>query len=85
MNKIKKLADYKSLATKCQRNHICLEDTSKVLCKTDYCVNNEVLFVKHEGFNGCPYLHSFGYSHFCSCPLRMQIDIESRKTANAHA
>jgi hypothetical protein len=82
---MKDLTKYKSLAHKCNSDHICLKHPEKVKCEVDYCVNNEVLFVKSDGTNACPYLHSFGYSHFCSCPLRMQIYIESKKTSKAQA
>ncbi len=73
------LMDYKLLASNCQRNHVCLEYPDDVLCEVDYCVNNQVLFVKSKEVIGCTYLYSFGYSHFCSCPVRMLIYKETKK------
>ena len=72
----------KLLTPKCPRNHICLEQTDAILGKIDYCVNGKVLFVKSQSENFCPYKYDFGYSHFCTCPLRMQIYLESKKHLN---
>ena len=72
----------KQLAPECPRKHICLEDTTAVNGKVDYCVNEKVLFVKQEKECYCPYLKSFGYSHYCSCPVRMQLYLEAEKSVS---
>jgi len=67
----------KSLAPKCQRDHVCLENSDAVLCKIDYCINEKVLFVKTNNESYCPYRNDFGHSYFCTCPVRMKIYQES--------
>ena len=71
--------DAKALARKCPRAHICIDQADAVLCAIDYCVNNKVLFVKKDDDNFCPYRNNFGYSHFCTCPVRLQIYLDTKK------
>ena len=83
MERFKDSIDTNKLAPKCERNHICLENQDAVLCNVDYCVNNKVLFVKNKGINfNCPYINNFGYSHFCTCPIRMLIYQALKKNKN---
>ena len=65
--------EIKKLATKCENSIACTIQEKKELCKVESCVDNEVFFVKclHEPF--CPYKQTFGYSFFCTCPVRQEI------------
>ncbi len=58
---------------KCNENFACLEGENKCLCSADQMINGKLLFVKLEKDSICDYRTSFGYSHFCNCPVRMEI------------
>jgi hypothetical protein len=78
----KEIEAIKLLASEYMRNHMCLEEPSAILGKVDYCVNEKVLFIKPQDENSYPYRNNFGYSHFCTCPIRMQIHLESKNGLN---
>ena len=78
----KNTEDFKLLAPKCPRNYVCLKQANGVLCNINYCVNDKVLFVKPVDDSFCPYINAFGYSHFCTCTIRMQIYLESKNDFN---
>lgn len=77
MNKDLKKAEI--IAPKCKNNYACITGDKNALGKVDYNVSDKVLFVNPEENNFCPYLHSYGHSHYCACPLRMKEYLESEK------
>ncbi len=58
---------------KCNENFACLEGEKKCLCSAEQMINGRLLFVKSVNNNVCDYKTSFGYSHFCNCPVRLEI------------
>ncbi len=66
--------------TKCPYDFICLNDAKKLvcgentlMCAPDKVINEQYLFIKSAGTNDCPYKMSFGFSHICHCPVRLEI------------
>jgi hypothetical protein len=61
-------------ATKCcKRKSSCINDELNQICKVTDCINGVVHFVKPVQGRNCEYQQLFGYSCFCSCPLRKEI------------
>lgn len=62
----------KQKASKCWREHACLDGNSdKPLCEVERCVCNRSLFIRCKTGVNCPYRISFGFSsHVCTCPVR---------------
>jgi hypothetical protein len=67
--------DIKTLneTVKCNENFACIEGEKKCLCNVDHMINGKLLFVNIVNNSICDYRTSFGYSHFCNCPVRMEI------------
>lgn len=67
-------AEMKALAAKCPCNVSCLETGKCVdrdMCEIERAVGGNILFLKDDGYTfSCPYKVAFGFSHFCSCPVR---------------
>jgi hypothetical protein len=59
-------------AVNCDQNYACLKNSGSNCCKTDFCVNDKILFIK-DLKRECSYSKSFGYSYICNCPVRMEI------------
>lgn len=59
------------LKTKCRRECSCF-NSELHCCKIVNCVDSTVHFVEPVE-RSCNYLHSFGYSYFCCCPVRKEI------------
>ena len=56
----------------CTKSFACLNDIN-TYCKVESCVNNQVLFVENHKNDLCYYRRTFGNSHFCTCPTRIEI------------
>lgn len=60
-------------ATECDRDFSCLDCKRREMCKAEYSVNNEILFVKGDGPLYCSYRMFYGDGEICNCPVRMEI------------
>jgi hypothetical protein len=56
-------------AKECRKGHACLAEPGCV-CEVDYCAGGDVLFVKCQDVEQCPYKCSFGHGNICLCPVR---------------
>lgn len=74
----------KALAVKCPSGLSCLETgkcVDRCMCKIERAVGGNILFIKDDGFTfSCPYKVAFGFSHFCSCPVRSLIFKHENRT-----
>jgi hypothetical protein len=76
-------AEMRALATKCLSKASCLETGKCVdrdMCQIERAVGGNILFLKDDGFTfSCPYKVAFGFSHFCSCPVRAILFKEEKR------
>ena len=56
----------------CTKSFACLNDIN-TYCKVESCVKNLVHFVENNKNDFCNYRRTFGNSHFCTCPTRIEI------------
>ena len=56
----------------CTKDFDCIK-TNNICCKVESCVNNQVHFVENHKNDFCNYRRTFGNSHFCTCPTRIEI------------
>ncbi len=64
------------LADKCPGGHPCLDGKESLHCRVSFSVEkgeDEYIFIKCPEGGGCSYRLSFGQTHVCTCPVRMQI------------
>lgn len=70
-------AEMRALAKKCLCDVSCLETgkcMDRDMCEIERAVGGSILFIKDDGFTfSCPYKVAFGFSHFCSCPVRARL------------
>ncbi len=59
--------------TKCEKDFSCLRDKKHIFCKVEFCINDEVHFIKCLNEEYCTYKMSFGESFICNCPTRKEI------------
>jgi len=64
---------------RCEKNFACLTNPNHVLCKINYNVNALVYFIDSIDRLPCPYKNSFGFTSFCTCPVRIEIFKKYRK------
>jgi hypothetical protein len=63
-------------ATRCDKNLVCLSGDGGPYCTVmDYMVGNEeeAALIECPKESACPYRASFGETHICECPVRMEI------------
>jgi hypothetical protein len=65
-------------AHKCTRDHICLSGNGGLYCKVTYYMvgsnkNDKAALIECPKDQGCPYCQSFGNTHICQCPVRMEL------------
>lgn len=60
-------------APKCPNGYICQKPGGKPCCEIVESINDSVFFTKYRNPLGCPYQHSFGSAHMCSCPVRIEL------------
>jgi hypothetical protein len=58
---------------RCREAYSCLKGVEDCLCSVEDELGGRVLFVTEHNSIACPYKMSYGYSHICSCPVRMEI------------
>jgi hypothetical protein len=64
--------DVVAQATRCHRNHGCLQDGPPIrFCQLE--AIGQLLFVTEPNGNGCRYKVPFGDRAFCGCPVRRAI------------
>lgn len=56
----------------CRDNYSCLNDEGTCLCEAESHFDKSILFIKSPKML-CNYYMSFGHSHICKCPVRMEI------------
>ncbi len=57
----------------CPKNFKCAESGFEHLCRSrDFGVENYLECIE-ENPSACPFALSFGYVHFCQCPLRVYL------------
>ncbi|MBI5539071.1 MAG: hypothetical protein HY951_03365 [Bacteroidia bacterium] len=59
--------------TNCIREYPCFNSESHHCCKVVRCIDGAVHFVEPVERTHCFNMQSFGYSYFCSCPVRKEI------------
>lgn len=66
--------EMRALAVKCPYGVTCIETgkcAERNMCSIERSVGENILFIKDDGTAfSCPYKVGFGFSHFCSCPVR---------------
>ncbi len=65
-------------ASKCPHGYICQQPGGKPCCKVTESINDSVFFTKSRNPLGCPYQHSFGSAHMCTCPVRIEMFRKNR-------
>lgn len=65
--------EIKRKTTKCKKGFSCLSGERKDLCKVEFCVNEEIHFLKCRYSSVCGYQVPFGYSSVCTCPVRKEL------------
>ncbi len=63
----------------CDKNCVCCENNGISCCEVEYCVNNEILFVRKKQSTICPHMLSFGLSFICTCKHRKEIFLKLGK------
>jgi hypothetical protein len=63
----------RAATTQCKNDFCCLKGKIENLCPVENCIGGEVHFIKCQKTGGCSYCCSFGYEHFCACPVRKEI------------
>ena len=65
-----------SLATKCQKDHVCLTGEGALYCKVSDLMrgrDEEIPLLDCSEDVDCAYCQSFGKSYICNCPVRKEI------------
>ncbi len=63
----------------CPKDFQCAESGFERLCKAkDYGLESYLECLEENPYN-CPFSLSFGYDHFCKCPLRVYLSKELNK------
>lgn len=65
-------SDVLNNAVNCNDNYSCLGGQGNCLCDIESHFDKSILFIKTPKIL-CNYYMSFGYSHICKCPVRMEI------------
>jgi len=60
-------------ATKCHKNFSCLDCEKRDMCKAEYAISKDFLFVRRNGSPYCEYRMFYGDGTICSCPVRVAI------------
>jgi len=60
-------------ATKCYKNFSCLDCERRDMCKAEYGISKDFIFVKRDGSPYCDYRIFYGDGTICSCPVRVAI------------
>lgn len=80
-------AEMQALAGKCLCGVSCVETgkcMDRNMCEIERAVGGNILFIKDDGFTfSCPYKVAFGFSHFCSCPVRSLLFKQGARRADA--
>jgi hypothetical protein len=58
---------------KCGNGYSCTKGSDDCLCPVEDDLSGRVLFVSENNRKACPYKMSYGYSHICNCPVRIEI------------
>jgi len=59
--------------TRCRYNFSCLSCEKSCMCKPKDSIGHGMIEVKSSVTIGCGYRVSFGATHFCNCPTRVEI------------
>lgn len=54
----------------CNHDFSCLNENDTCVCEIDFVVNDAMFFVKAKNYKHCNHMHSFGFSHYCTCEIR---------------
>lgn len=57
----------------CSMNFKCAESGFKHLCSAKDMGLKSYLYCLEENPSACPFALSFGYTHYCECPLRVYL------------
>ena len=60
-------------ATKCEKNHICMESVSHVYCSVEHCLMHRIYYIKCLYGEPCPYKETMDNFPICICPVRKEI------------
>jgi hypothetical protein len=58
---------------KCATEFSCLSNPAETLCKAEFLLQNNILFVNKENARLCPYFLEYGSSGICTCPVRLEL------------
>lgn len=58
---------------KCSKDYICYKRGFEKLCKMKETAGGRLYECLEKGPDDCTFSISYGYAHFCSCPLRIYI------------
>ncbi len=73
INDIKISEDVLKKATMCSKNLSCLNREKRDMCRVEYAVSKDLLFVKKDGVPFCNYRMFYGDGAICKCPVRIAI------------
>jgi hypothetical protein len=59
--------------TECGKGFACLDGDKNLLCKVEFSVRDETVFVRCLNIEHCFYRMIFGYLFVCNCPVRKEI------------
>jgi len=57
----------------CHLSHRCLVDPENTVCKPEYFLAQQELFVKEKPSRKCDRYLSYGISGICKCPVRVEL------------
>ncbi len=60
-------------AKDCVKSQKCLRDPKNTLCKSEYLLDNQVLFVKEKESHSCNKFLPYGLTGVCRCPVRTEL------------
>lgn len=57
----------------CPHSHRCLSDSEGTVCKAEYLLADQNLFVKEREGRKCDKFLSYGIAGICKCPVRVEL------------
>jgi hypothetical protein len=66
-------SEVRNRADRCAWHQQCLQGQQEIRCRITDCVGDKVFFTAGSAVPTCKYCHTFGYSCYCSCPLRQEL------------
>jgi hypothetical protein len=65
--------EIKKRSGECPHSHRCLTDLANTVCKAEYLLAEQNLFVKEKEKRDCDKYLSFGIAGICRCPVRVEL------------